>query len=71
MKLITQSFLGLLLSSLSMAAPTNAITLVSPSVDQPPVAYPIGTKNGGVKARGRLFEIDGNVEYFAGKEHSI
>lgn len=35
--------------------------------DQPPPAYPIGqTKGQNAKVAGRLFDIDGKVEYFAG-----
>lgn len=34
---------------------------------QPPPAYPIGkTKGQNAKVAGRLFDIDGKVEYFAG-----
>lgn len=34
---------------------------------QPPPAYPVGkTKGQNAKVTGRLFDIDGKVEYFAG-----
>lgn len=35
--------------------------------NQPPPAYPIGqSKSHNAKVAGRLFDIDGKVEYFAG-----
>lgn len=37
------------------------------SNEQPPPAYPIGQVQGAnAKVAGRLFDIDGKVEYFAG-----
>ena len=54
-------------SVISAAAPPSATLLASSATNQPACSYPIGTSNGkNAKVSGRLFEIDGKVEYFAG-----
>ncbi len=64
MRTPTPSFLGLLLASCVIAAPAIQS---SPASQQPAVAYPIGQNGSNAKVAGRLFNIDGKVEYFAGK----
>jgi mannan endo-1,4-beta-mannosidase len=55
--------LGLTLVTSSIAAPT----LLNAESSQPACAYPIGQSGGSnAKVAGRLFNIDGKVEYFAG-----
>jgi mannan endo-1,4-beta-mannosidase len=69
MKFSTASLLSSVLASSVLAAPT----ILSSTVDeQPACAYPIGT-NGNVNAKvsGRLFDIDGKVQYFAGRTASL
>jgi hypothetical protein len=57
--------------AVNLAFATSALalpsTLSSSATNQPACAYPIG-KAGGANAKvsGRLFEIDGEVQYFAG-----
>ncbi|KAE8441983.1 hypothetical protein EG329_004109 [Mollisiaceae sp. DMI_Dod_QoI] len=63
MRTSTQSVLGLLLASCVIAAPAIQS---SPASQQPAVAYPIGQNGSNAKVAGRLFNIDGKVEYFAG-----
>jgi mannan endo-1,4-beta-mannosidase len=54
-------------SVVSAAALPSANLLASSATNQPACSYPIGTSNGkNAKVSGRLFEIDGKVEYFAG-----
>ncbi len=55
--------------SLALACSTLTVaTILSADSEQPPCAYPIGQSGGAnVKVAGRLFDIDGKVEYFAGK----
>ena len=54
-------------SVIAAAALTSASLLASSATNQPACSYPIGTSNGkNAKVSGRLFEIDGRVEYFAG-----
>jgi mannan endo-1,4-beta-mannosidase len=49
------------------AALASSSLLPANAIEQPPLSYPIGTSNGtNAKVSGRLFEIDGKVEYFAG-----
>lgn len=50
------------LAACGLAAPA----IQSSSAVQPACAYPIGQKGGNAKVSGRLFNIDGKVEYFAG-----
>ncbi len=55
--------------SLALACSTLTVaTILTPDSEQPPCAYPVG-KSGGTNAKvaGRLFDIDGKVEYFAGE----
>lgn len=59
----TRSALGFALASSTLAAPT----LLPAESSQPACSYPIGQSGGSnAKVAGRLFEIDGKVEYFAG-----
>lgn len=54
---------------MGLAASAAAASNESLHIDsnQPPPAYPIGqTKGQNAKVAGRLFDIDGKVEYFAG-----
>jgi mannan endo-1,4-beta-mannosidase len=54
-------------SVISAAALPSATLLASSATNQPACSYPIGSSNGKkAKVSGRLFEIDGKVEYFAG-----
>ncbi len=54
-------------SVISAAALPSANLLASSAANQPACSYPIGTSNGkNAKVSGRLFDIDGRVEYFAG-----
>ena len=55
-------------SVISAAALPSATLLASSATNQPACSYPIGTTSNGKNAKvsGRLFEIDGKVEYFAG-----
>lgn len=58
------ALLGFTLSSLVSSVPV----IQDISEPQPPSAFPIGTSSGAnAKTAGRLFDIDGRVEYFAGK----
>ncbi|KUJ16641.1 glycoside hydrolase [Mollisia scopiformis] len=59
---IEVSFLGFLLAFTANAAPT----IQSSSAKQPDCSYPIGKTGINAKVSGRLFDIDGKVEYFAG-----
>jgi hypothetical protein len=62
-------FSALPFSTLAFAVSAFALPslLPSSSSDQPGPFYPIGTSNGtNAKVSGRLFAIDGKVEYFAG-----
>ena len=52
-----------LLASLTLGAPT---VLSSEAAEQPACVYPIGASGGNAKVAGRLFDIDGKVQYFAG-----
>jgi mannan endo-1,4-beta-mannosidase len=64
MKFPNPSILSLLFSIGARAAPA----IQAAGAQQPPCAYPIGTNGGSnAKVAGRLFNIDGKVEYFAGK----
>jgi mannan endo-1,4-beta-mannosidase len=69
MKFSTASLLSSVLASSALAAPT----ILSSTVDeQPALAYPIGTTgNANAKVAGRLFDIDGKVQYFAGRTASL
>ncbi|KAF8854067.1 family 5 putative glycoside hydrolase [Acephala macrosclerotiorum] len=58
----TSAVLSLALASCVAAAPA----ILSSSTKQPACAYPIGKSGSNAKVSGRLFEIDGKVEYFAG-----
>jgi mannan endo-1,4-beta-mannosidase len=62
---ISRSILSLALASSAVAAPTLQ---AAGSAQQPPLAYPVGF-SGGQNARvaGRVFDIDGRVQYFAGQ----
>jgi hypothetical protein len=51
------------LASCILASPT----IQSSSAPQPACAYPIGQKGSNAKVSGRLFDIDGKVQYFAGR----
>lgn len=64
MKFPTCSILSLALATRVIAAPT----IQAATAHQPPSPYPIG-RHGGANAKvaGRLFDIDGRVEYFAGE----
>lgn len=56
----TIPLLSLALSSVVTAAPSSSVELNS--------AFPIGfSKHKNAKPAGRLFEIDGKVQYFAGE----
>ena len=63
MKFPNSSILSLVFATSAVAAPA----IQAAAAQQPASIYPIGT-NGGSNARvaGRLFNIDGKVEYFAG-----
>jgi mannan endo-1,4-beta-mannosidase len=68
MKFSTASLLSSVLASSVLAAPT----ILSSTTEQPACAYPIGTTgNANAKVAGRLFDIDGKVQYFAGKTASL
>ncbi|PVH83751.1 glycoside hydrolase family 5 protein [Cadophora sp. DSE1049] len=54
-----------LASLLSLALAASAAVISSTS-QQPPCKYPIGKSGSFAKAAGRLFNIDGKVQYFAG-----
>jgi len=58
-------------SALSLALACSALTvatILTPDSEQPPCAYPVGQSGGAnAKVAGRLFDIDGKVEYFAGE----
>lgn len=52
------------LAATTLALPSSTFHISSA---QPPPAYPIGqVKGANAKVAGRLFNIDGKVEYFAG-----
>ena len=51
------------LLSLTLAA---SAAVISSSSQQPPCKYPIGKSGNFAKPAGRLFNIDGKVQYFAG-----
>lgn len=60
-------FLYSVLAAAVGALPTNSSIHLDNPEDQPPVAYPIGQVNwANAKVAGRLFDLDGKVEYFAG-----
>lgn len=59
----TPSVVSLALASCIAAAPT---ILSSSVTKQPACAYPIGRSGSNAKVSGRVFDIDGKVEYFAG-----
>ena len=63
MKFPTNSVLSLAFATSAVAAPT----ILAANAQQPACTYPIG-KSGGSNAKvaGRLFNVDGKVEYFAG-----
>jgi mannan endo-1,4-beta-mannosidase len=63
MKFPTSSVLSLAFATGAVAAPA----ILAADAQQPACTYPIG-KSGGSNAKvsGRLFNIDGKVEYFAG-----
>jgi len=68
MKFSTASLLSSVLASSVLAAPT----ILSSTAEQPACAYPIGTTgNANAKVAGRLFDIDGKVQYFAGRTASL
>lgn len=73
MKFITSSLSLLSLASLTLASPLTGRErapndhIRSPDDPQPDCAYPIGRFGGAnAKVAGRLFDIDGRVQYFAG-----
>lgn len=60
---------ALVMAAAVVALPSTASTGQSIHIDntQPAPAYPIGqVKGANAKVAGRLFDIDGKVEYFAG-----
>jgi mannan endo-1,4-beta-mannosidase len=59
---ISSTLVALGLAALASTAPTFN------SAVSPDCTYPIGTRGGeNARVSGRLFEIDGRVQYFAGK----
>jgi mannan endo-1,4-beta-mannosidase len=58
---------GLALALLVSVAVKATPVLLPASATQPAASYPIGKASGSnAKVSGRLFEIDGKVQYFAG-----
>lgn len=65
------SFLSLAFAVVVIGVPATSIH-IDDAATQPAVAYPIGTTGGtNAKVAGRIFHIDGRVEYFAGKSYSV
>lgn len=64
---ITKSLLWSFLAAAASALPASTLHLDDANA-QPALAYPIGQSNGtNAKVAGRLFEVDGKVQYFAGQ----
>ena len=61
-------FLNVSILSLGIAIGVRAAPAIQPAAAQQPApTCPIGTRGGSnAKVAGRLFDIDGRVEYFAG-----
>lgn len=67
MKFVAHSILGLGLASVALAAPASTPSILPAGAPQPAPRYPIGkTDLTNAKVAGRLFDLDGKVEYFAG-----
>lgn len=67
---LTRSVLGFVFASAVIAAPAPVVVSAQ-SAQQPDCTYPIGRGGANAKTAGRLFDIDGRVEYFAGTELRI
>ena len=65
---LTRSILGLTFASAAIAAPA---VLSANAAQQPACSYPIGQGGANAKVDGRVFDIDGRVEYFAGMKCSL
>jgi hypothetical protein len=71
---LTRSILSLTFAGAAIAAPAPApapAVLSANAAQQPPSLYPIGTGGVNAKVSGRLFDIDGRVEYFAGMKCTL
>lgn len=63
----SNSIFGLALATTALGAPAPVPAILSSnSAQQPASSYPIGNGGANAKVAGRLFDIDGHVEYFAG-----
>lgn len=67
--------LSLSVAAFLSASVEAASSLQVPSAPQPASKYPIGAASAAnasiAKTSGRLFDIDGEVQYFAGKFYSV